>query len=285
MISVVYARTEIADLFSIIAIESVWNINLASVSGGDEEHDFPELFYVKKGRHITCIDDVPYELTEGQFIIYPPHAFHRGLPGVKGTAIVGIIGFEISCSDLMSMCNRVVSLTPDRAALLESIIDEGEAMFERLPPNASVKGLTLKSDTTISQLHRFKHALELFLVEVFGISEPSFGNKVNYRREQFDRVVEYMKDNLDSPLTLDDIATESSMSLSKLSGLFKEQCGIGPIAYFNKLKISEAQRLIRDTSMNFTEISEQVGIRSVHYFSKLFKKLCGMTPSEYAKRS
>ena len=279
----VYARTEIADLFSIRAIESVWNIDLANVIGGSEEHDFPELFYVKKGKHTTCLDDVPYELSEGQFIIYAPHAFHTGIPGVQGTAIVGIIGFEVSCSDLMSMCNRVITLSPENAARLEAIIDDGAALFEKLPPDSPIKGISLKPEATLSALHRFKHALELFLVDVFGINEPSAGNKANYRREQFDRAVEYMKSNLSATLTLEDIAAETSMSLSKLSGLFKEQCGIGPIAYFNKLKISEAQRLIRDTAMNFTEISEEVGIHSVHYFSKIFKKHTSMTPSEYAK--
>jgi len=281
----VYARTEIADLFSVRAIESVWNVNLAGVSGGDEEHDFPELFYVKKGRHTTVLDDVPYELSEGQFIIYAPHAFHRGIPGVQGTALVGIIGFEVSCANLMSICNRVVDLPLDMASRLEDIINEGEALFEPLPPNSAVKGLTPKQSTTLSELHKFKHALELFLVEVFGVSEPSSGNKVNYRREQFDRAVEYMKENLDDVITLEDIATESSMSISKLSALFKEQCGIGPIAYLNKLRLSEAQRLMRDTSMNFTEIAEQVGVHSVHYFSKLFKKHTGMTPSEYAEKN
>lgn len=278
----VYARTELADLLSVRAIESVWNVNLANVNGGSEEHDFPELFYVKKGNHITCLDDVPYEISEGQFIIYAPHAFHRGVHGVRGTAIVGIIGFEVSCSDLMSMCNRVITLSPENAARLEAIIDRGAALFEKLPPESPLRGITPKPDTTLTELHRFKHALELFLVDVFGIGEPLPGNKVNYRREQFDRVVEYMKENLAMPLTLEDIATEASMSLSKLSGLFKEQCGIGPIAYLNKLRISEAQRLIRDTSLNFTEISERVGIHSVHYFSKLFKKLSGATPSEYS---
>ena len=44
-----------------------------------------------------------------------------------------------------------------------------------------------------------------------------------------------------------------------------------------------AKRMIKETSFNFTEISEKLGFSGVHYFSRLFKKHVGMTPSEYAK--
>jgi YesN/AraC family two-component response regulator len=50
------------------------------------------------------------------------------------------------------------------------------------------------------------------------------------------------------------------------------------------LKIKEAKRLIREGQMNFTEISEFLGFSSIHYFSKLFKKPTGKSPSEYAKQ-
>ncbi len=48
------------------------------------------------------------------------------------------------------------------------------------------------------------------------------------------------------------------------------------------MKIDTAKQLIRDNHLNFTEISDRLGYTSVHYFSRQFKKLTGMTPSEYA---
>ena len=52
---------------------------------------------------------------------------------------------------------------------------------------------------------------------------------------------------------------------------------------FLDLKLKEAKRLIRESSLNFTEISELLGFNSLHYFSRLFKERVGMTPSEYAR--
>ena len=48
------------------------------------------------------------------------------------------------------------------------------------------------------------------------------------------------------------------------------------------MKFSFAKQLIRENDMNFTLISEFLGYSSIHYFSRQFKKICGMTPSEYA---
>ena len=55
------------------------------------------------------------------------------------------------------------------------------------------------------------------------------------------------------------------------------------IDYFSKLKIDAARRMIREGQLNITQISSQLGFSSVHYFSRRFKALTGMTPSEYAR--
>ena len=48
------------------------------------------------------------------------------------------------------------------------------------------------------------------------------------------------------------------------------------------MKINEARRMIRNQSLNFTQIADQLGYTSIHYFSRQFKKITGMSPSEYA---
>ena len=282
MISLKFAKKEIPDYLSVRSIVSVWHMNLLTVKNGDEEHDFPELFYVENGEHTVLLDDVPYHLDKGQVIIYAPHAFHRSVPGKVCSADVGIIGFEADTPDIFSMCNKVMTLTDAQKAALDSLIEQGTKIFVKTKSGITPHCITLREGISQKELQLFKHRLELFLIDVFGVCEAPSDNRGKYKREQFNKVVEYMKRNLSKSLSLEGIAAVSSMSPSKLSGLFKEQSGIGPITYLNKLRISEAQRLIRDTSMNFTEISELVGMGSIHYFSRLFKKLTDTTPSEYA---
>ncbi|MEG2287978.1 MAG: helix-turn-helix transcriptional regulator, partial [Ruthenibacterium sp.] len=52
--------------------------------------------------------------------------------------------------------------------------------------------------------------------------------------------------------------------------------------YFGTLKINAAKRIVREGNHNFTEIAVLLGYNSIHYFSRHFKKVTGMTPSEYA---
>ena len=52
--------------------------------------------------------------------------------------------------------------------------------------------------------------------------------------------------------------------------------------FFNQMKIDTAKELIRSNRLNFTQIADRLGYASVHYFSRQFKKITHMTPSEYA---
>ena len=73
------------------------------------------------------------------------------------------------------------------------------------------------------------------------------------------------------------------MSVSKLKLLFREKYGGGPINYFIELKIEKAKQLIDEGNLNLTEIAESLGFNSLHYFSRLFKKMTGISPSKYSQ--
>ena len=64
--------------------------------------------------------------------------------------------------------------------------------------------------------------------------------------------------------------------------MFRDQHQCGVIEFFSRMKIELAKQLIRENQMNFTQISDFLGYSSIHYFSRQFKKISGMTPSEYA---
>ena len=279
------AKTEIIDCLSVSVLETVRRIDLSNVVGGDESHYFPEIFYVEEGSHTTYLDDVPYHLNAGQMIIYAPNAFHRGEPGVVSTAKVCIVCFEVEHCTLDGMCNRIIDLTDEQKEMLIKTVAIGETLFERASPDSGFKGMTLREGASRHELQKLKHMLELFLIDVLGVGEAadSTVRRVDYKKVQFENIVKYLRSQMNRTLTLEDIAAVSRISVSSLSALFKEQSGCSPIAYFNDMKIDEAQRLIRETGMNFTEIAEAVGVGSIHYFSKLFKKKTGMTPTEYAK--
>ena len=95
-------------------------------------------------------------------------------------------------------------------------------------------------------------------------------------------IIKFLEDNLYSNITFSDVCKFSRQSSTSLKNLFKVVMGLGVMEYYRKLKIEEVKKIIREKPMNFTEIAEKLGYTSVHYFSRHFKQVTGMTPTEYA---
>ncbi len=90
-----------------------------------------------------------------------------------------------------------------------------------------------------------------------------------------------MKENLGKKLSLEDIAHHTGYSSSHFSSLFHKRTGYAPLSYFNQLKIQQACKLLDFTDMKINQICYNVGIDDTYYFSRLFKKIMGISPSEY----
>lgn len=97
------------------------------------------------------------------------------------------------------------------------------------------------------------------------------------------QVVEYIRLNLDQPINLDVLATLFTSSSSTISRRFKEEVGEGMPDYINRLRIQEAIHLLEHKNYSLTQIALKIGYNDINYFTKIFKKIKGMTPSEYKR--
>ncbi|WP_163193104.1 response regulator transcription factor [Clostridium thermarum] len=95
------------------------------------------------------------------------------------------------------------------------------------------------------------------------------------------KAVEYIKNNYCESITLNDVAEYTYVSTFYLSRLFTRELGKGFVDYLNEVRIEKAKEYLRQDNYKAYEVAEMVGIKDAHYFSKLFKKYAGMTPSEY----
>lgn len=96
--------------------------------------------------------------------------------------------------------------------------------------------------------------------------------------------IAYMEYAFDRDLSMDEVASAAGVERSYFYRVFKEKMGISPIAYLTRLRIKKAKTLIT-AGMSFKEAASAVGISDVYYFSKLFTKTEGITPSEYRKQN
>lgn len=97
--------------------------------------------------------------------------------------------------------------------------------------------------------------------------------------------LEYIHQHYSEQLTLNDVAEHVYVSPSYLSRMFKKELGKNFVDYLNGLRIEKAKELLMDPKYKTYEVAEIVGIPDAHYFSRLFKKYEGLSPTEYRDAS
>jgi YesN/AraC family two-component response regulator len=99
-----------------------------------------------------------------------------------------------------------------------------------------------------------------------------------------DTAIDFLRAHIHKEVTLEEIALSVNISTSHFSYLFKNKTGFSPIEYFNHLKVQEACQYLLFTNMRIREIGFELGILDPYYFSRMFKKVMGMSPQEYRKK-
>jgi len=98
-------------------------------------------------------------------------------------------------------------------------------------------------------------------------------------------VLQTVDRDLSQPLTLQDFAKKLNVNSSYLSNLFSKEVGVTLTEYVTAQRISYAADLLLTTQEPIKTVAKKAGIPDVQYFSRLFKKRTGQTPSQYRMRS
>lgn len=93
----------------------------------------------------------------------------------------------------------------------------------------------------------------------------------------------YIEDNLENPLTQDAVAAACHSSVSALQKLFRYTMGISVMAYIEKRRLTQAAKLMIDTSLSVTEVALQYQYQSPEVFGRAFRRMWGITPSQFRR--
>ena len=100
-----------------------------------------------------------------------------------------------------------------------------------------------------------------------------------------ERAAHYFKDNYNKPISVEQYAAEHLMSVNWFIHSFKSVMKVSPMQYIISLRIATAKGFLENSTKNIAEISNEVGYDNALYFSRLFRKCTGMSPTEYRKRN
>lgn len=145
----------------------------------------------------------------------------------------------------------------------------------------------------ISELQKcppfFEENLTLLLNRLLILSSRQFEARTQvkemnpYTRAAMENAVQYFDAHYSENINIDEFAASKAMSTSWFIRSFKEYCQTTPKQYLTSLRITNAQILLRQTGLTISEVGEIVGFDNALYFSRIFHKQTGMSPSEYRK--
>ncbi|MEF9954206.1 MAG: AraC family transcriptional regulator [Clostridium sp.] len=293
-----YQLTELKEeviINKVISIHYFEYMNDFSFPG--ESHSFWEFLYVDKGALFVTADHEVIPMQQGQIIFHKPNEFHALAANNVVAPNLVVITFESGDPCMAFFENKLLTIGDSERNLLAQIIAEARDTFDGPMDDPYMERLIRKDNAPFGSEQMIKLYLEQFLIQLF---RNFSGNPILSGRHRFDThridanrsdsseqdkvfndILFYLDKNINNQLTVEQICRDNLIGVSRLKKLFRTYRGGGVMECFNLMKINAAKQLIRNQQMNFTQIADYLGYTSVHYFSRHFKKLTDMTPSEY----
>ncbi len=257
-----------------------------------ESHDFWEMVYIDKGEMVCTADKTSFTLKNGELTFHKPNEFHN-LSGNKSSAPnVSIITFECKSRAMKLFEGKIFHLDAEERALMSMLFDEGLSCYQLYDEtNPLLQKLKTLPDAPFGSSQMTKNLLEIFLIKLSRHTEIlTKQSRTNIRLEgrsvpyPVKEITDFLQSKIYDKICLGDVAAAVGKSPSAIKKLFSQHMNEGIISYYNRLKIREAKRLIREGSYNFAQIAYMLHFDTSQYFTKCFKDATKMTPSEY-KRS
>lgn len=279
-----------------IHIESLLALHYFEYTGDfffpGEAHNFWEFLYVDKGEVQVTSGSQACVLKKGDIIFYKPMEFHSLCSCGAIAPNLVTASFECDSPAIRFFEDKVLQVSDSERALMARMVQEAYAAYSSPLDDLSLKHMEPRKNPPFASEQFIRLSLEMLLLLLIRKGAPSQAAvkatasvKERTDRDVLNRVILYLEEHVRERLSLDDVCRDNLIGRSYLQKMFRERVGGGVMEYFGKLKIEAAKQAIRERSGSFTEIARDLGYTSIHYFSRHFKKITGMTPSEYASSS
>lgn len=250
-------------------------------SGSNHHHDFLELSIIVEGESLYTISNQDYYLEKETVLLFNPGISHYEHSLTDMNNIQLHIGFRNVTLDYLPknffpVDSPIIHLKEKNTeffAICRKII---------LERTANEPGIDLMIKSLVTQLIVLLLRDECALTTT--TTQAILSVEEQKKQQTVKDVIHYLESNYTDDIALNDLAHIFFTSPTNLSRIFKEETGDSPINYLIKIRLEQA-KLLLDTEMDIPikEISKLIGYNDALYFSKLFKKHYGQSPSAFIK--
>ncbi|MBA9026669.1 MULTISPECIES: helix-turn-helix transcriptional regulator [Bacillaceae] len=257
-------------------------------------YDF-ELLYVQQGEAATILDGKHYSLSAGQMIFIPAGIYHQN--EVVSSPFAQFIGIHFDFFGDLDIQTEADIVVNESAVQFDKF--GVEAIAESFAP-LSMNPLYTPSLSCVQLMKQLVHEFTMrplgytlickaLLLNILGLL---LRTQTEYNPAHFpmhgDRILELMVLIEEKPAemwTNQKLAKHLNMNDDHMSKIFKRIAGMPPGEYVQMIRLRKARLLLRETNLSIEEVGREIGYADIHYFSRLFRKYEGISPSKYRNLS
>ncbi len=252
----------------------------------EEEHNFCEVGFVESGEVSLHVDGRELTLKQNDVVFIEPNTHHAYYSSRGNDNRVFVTCFECTSYSTRLLSGNKFHLDDKELFCQKLIIEESKNTYKTNENDQ----LELLSVPSFGGQQAVKIQLEYLLISIlrkYSATKNSgivFLNGESFYEDLVNIIKEYLQSNVRNKLSLKDVCSNFNYSRSFICKIFKEETGETIITHFNKLKIEYSKKLLSESQLSITDISEKLGYSEPKYFGSSFKNLVGLTPLEYRNK-
>lgn len=237
--------------------------------------DYYILIYCTAGEGWYKVGEKAYSVTENQYIILPPNTPYSFGANTANPWTIYWVHFKGKLAAFFFKPPIIPQqILPTQDSRLQDRIQLFEEIYENLELSFHSDYYCYASLCLFHFLASFKYIDQFRQIRKKNVAEFRFSEKVIY----------YMRENVENNLTLEHLSKHFGFSPSHFSARFQEETKQSPIKYFIALKIEKACQYIELSNMKICDIYPKLGFQDAAYFSRIFSKIMGVSPSKYREQ-
>jgi AraC-like DNA-binding protein len=227
------------------------------------------LIYCTAGRGTLTLEGAHHRIRSGDLILLPPGIAHRYSAHPKYPWSIYWLHFAGDLSNhFVQLLN--MNTTVEYIGLQPRITSQLEELF-------MLRNSGYDATSFIHGSHQLQQMLS-HLALILRQQRSQGGTQID-----IDDTRSFMNEHLHGQLSLDDLAKHSKLSKYHFSKRFKALTGHSPIEFFIHLKIQYACHLLDSSTQTIKQVAASLGYEDAYYFSRIFKKVIGLSPDQYRK--
>lgn len=232
-----------------------------------EHHNDDLLIHCTEGEAYLSVEDEPCVVRAGDLVLIPAGAAHRYTASPENPWTIHWVHYA---GPLAENFRQHMGFTDD---IRIQHIGRQPRLLVDFNGLLSVRQTGFRTPGLVHVANRLRQLLAAVPLSV--------GEASHAQQPDLDIIHNFMREHLDERITLGQLADLTGLSPAHFATRYRALTGVSPIQHFLHLKVEQACQMLDTTDHSFTQISNMLGYDDNYYFSRLFKKVMGQSPTDY----